>query len=156
MLHDLNFNSGTNFFPSVYLNNYSICPLWPPTCIFCIAFSFLIIYYLFILWYNNSKHSGLPISFIISSFHNQLIPSPRRREDVNGLGETIKEGSKPINQEKGKVMIFLRHHIDEWLKNEYLTVKDPFILCTTLKERYEPQKTVILPKACYYWMHLCL
>ena len=53
-------------------------------------------------------------------------------------------------------MIFLRHHIDEGLKGEYLTIKDPFILWNNLKERYDHQKTVILLKARYDWMHLRL
>ncbi|XP_060185636.1 uncharacterized protein LOC132615101 [Lycium barbarum] len=34
-------------------------------------------------------------------------------------------------------MIFLRHHLDEGLKVEYLTVKDPLELWTGLKERYD-------------------
>ena len=35
-------------------------------------------------------------------------------------------------------------------------VKDPFTLWSNLKERYDNQKTVILPKARYDWMHLRL
>ena len=53
-------------------------------------------------------------------------------------------------------MIFLRHHLDKGLKNEYLTIKDLLVLWKNLKERYDHQKTVILPKACYDWMHLRL
>ena len=53
-------------------------------------------------------------------------------------------------------MIFLRHHLDGGLKNEYLTIKDPLVLWKNLKERYDHQKTVILPKARYDWMHLKL
>ena len=53
-------------------------------------------------------------------------------------------------------MVFLRHHLNEGLKNEYLTLKDPLILWKNLKERYDNQKTVILPKARYDWMHLRL
>ena len=53
-------------------------------------------------------------------------------------------------------MIFLRHHLDEGLKNEYLTIKDPLVLWKNLKERYDHQKTVLLPKARYDWMHLRL
>ena len=53
-------------------------------------------------------------------------------------------------------MIFLRHHLDEGLKNEYLTIKDPFVLWKNLEERYDHQKTVILSKARYDWMHLRL
>ncbi|KAK9689970.1 hypothetical protein RND81_09G095100 [Saponaria officinalis] len=76
--------------------------------------------------------------------------------DAKGLGETIKDGNKTTCQEKAKAMIFLRHHLHEGLKNEYLTVKDPQILWSNLKERYDHQKTVILPKARYDWLHLRL
>ena len=53
-------------------------------------------------------------------------------------------------------MIFLRHHLDEGFKNDYLTIKDPLVLWKNLKERYEHQKTVIILKARYDWMHLRL
>lgn len=53
-------------------------------------------------------------------------------------------------------MIFLRRHLHEGLKAEYLTVKDPQILWSNLKDRYDHQKTVILPKARYEWTHLRL
>ena len=46
-------------------------------------------------------------------------------------------------------MIFLRHHIDEISKIEYLTVKDPFVPWNNLKERYDHLKMVIHPKARY-------
>ncbi|XP_074323994.1 uncharacterized protein LOC141660911 [Apium graveolens] len=73
-----------------------------------------------------------------------------------GLGDTIKEGNKASEQDKAKAMIFLRHHLDEGLKTEYLTIKDPSTLWKDLKERYDHQKTVILPKARYDWLHLRL
>lgn len=41
------------------------------------------------------------------------------------LGETIKKGSVATDKIKAKTMIFLRYHLHEDLKNEYLTVKDP-------------------------------
>ncbi|KAK1430133.1 hypothetical protein QVD17_12672 [Tagetes erecta] len=72
------------------------------------------------------------------------------------LGDTIKEGNEATDQNKAKAMIFLRHHIHEDLKNEYLTIKDPLTLWNKLKERYDHQKTVILPKARYEWIHLRL
>ena len=53
-------------------------------------------------------------------------------------------------------MIFLRRHLHEGLKAKYLTIKDPLVLWNSLKERYEHQRTVILPKAHYDWMHLRL
>ncbi|XP_017604257.1 uncharacterized protein LOC108451032 [Gossypium arboreum] len=76
--------------------------------------------------------------------------------DAKGLGETIKEGNEESTQDKAKAMIFLLHHLHEGLKTEYLTVKDPQILWANLKERYDHQKTVILPKARYEWLNLRL
>ncbi|XP_074304379.1 uncharacterized protein LOC141639092 [Silene latifolia] len=76
--------------------------------------------------------------------------------DAKGLGETIKDGNKSTSQDKAKAMIFLRHHLHDGLKLEYLIVKDPQILWNDLKERYDHQKTVILPKARYDCMHLRL
>ena len=76
--------------------------------------------------------------------------------EAENLGETIKEGNQRSLQDRAKALIFLRHHLHEDLKIEYLTVKDPLILWTELKKRFEHQKTVILPKARYDWMHLRL
>ena len=53
-------------------------------------------------------------------------------------------------------MNFLHHNLDEGLKNEYLTIKDPLVLWKNLKEIYDHQKTIILPKSRYDWMHLRL
>ena len=69
--------------------------------------------------------------------------------DVKNLGNTIKKGNDASLQDCAKTLIFLRHHIDKGLKGEYLMVKDPFIIWNNLRERYDYQKTVILPKARY-------
>ena len=76
--------------------------------------------------------------------------------DAMNLGATIKQGNQASLQDRAKALIFLHYHLHEGLKNEYLTVKDPFTLWSNLKERYDHQKTVILPKARYDWMHLRL
>lgn len=76
--------------------------------------------------------------------------------DAKGLGETIKEKNETSSQDKAKAMIFLRHHLSEGLKIEYLTIKDPQVLWSNLKDRYDHQKYVILPKARYDWLHLRL
>ena len=73
-----------------------------------------------------------------------------------GLGDTIKEQNQKSEQDKAKAMIFLRHHIHDGLKTEYLTVKDPLELWTNLKERYDHQKDVTLPAATYEWLNLRL
>ncbi|XP_015163907.1 uncharacterized protein [Solanum tuberosum] len=73
-----------------------------------------------------------------------------------GLGDTIKAENKASKQNCARAMIFLRLHLDEILKIEYLTVKDPLVLWNSLKERYDQLKMVIHPKARYDWMHLRL
>ncbi|XP_049370106.1 uncharacterized protein LOC125835008 [Solanum verrucosum] len=50
---------------------------------------------------------------------------------AKGLGDCIIEGNKASSQDKAKAMIFLRHHLDESLKVEYLTMKDPLELITS-------------------------
>lgn len=40
-------------------------------------------------------------------------------------------------EQKAKEMIFVRHHIHENLKYEYLTFKDQLVLWNHLKDRYE-------------------
>ncbi|KAL6551721.1 hypothetical protein OROGR_007875 [Orobanche gracilis] len=56
--------------------------------------------------------------------------------DAMGIGNTIKDSNEASNQDKAKSMIFLRHHLDERLKSEYLTIIDPTDLWKNLKERY--------------------
>ncbi|KAF3620240.1 hypothetical protein FXO38_32476 [Capsicum annuum] len=48
--------------------------------------------------------------------------------DVMGVVDIIKNENQASNQDRAKAMIFLRHHLDEGLKMEYLTIKDPRIL----------------------------
>ncbi|XP_059285038.1 uncharacterized protein LOC132038379 [Lycium ferocissimum] len=74
--------------------------------------------------------------------------------DAMGLGDSINEKNKASNQENAKAMIFLRHHLDEALKIEYLTIKDPLVLWKNLKERYDHLKMVFLPKARHEWINL--
>ncbi|KAA3482870.1 hypothetical protein EPI10_005082 [Gossypium australe] len=69
--------------------------------------------------------------------------------DAKGLGETINEINETSSQDKAKAMIFHRHDLHEGLKTKYLTVKYPRVLWNNLKERYDYQKIVILPKALY-------
>ncbi|XP_059638424.1 uncharacterized protein LOC132280514 [Cornus florida] len=76
--------------------------------------------------------------------------------DAMGLGDTIKEKNDAPLQDKANAMIFLRRHLSEELKNEYLTEKDPLCLWNNLKDRYDHQKTVILPKARADWLQLRL
>ena len=43
-------------------------------------------------------------------------------------------------QDRTEALIFLCHHLDESLKNEYLTVKDPLVLWKSLQDRYDHHK----------------
>ncbi|XP_016740120.2 uncharacterized protein [Gossypium hirsutum] len=76
--------------------------------------------------------------------------------DAKGLGNTIVANEEASNQDKAKAMIFIRYHLHEGLKVEYLTVKDPLKLWKKLNERFDHQKMMILPKARHDWMHLRL
>ncbi|XP_073119805.1 uncharacterized protein [Henckelia pumila] len=71
------------------------------------------------------------------------------------LGDTIK-GNKKFQQDRAKALIFLRHHLNDGLKAEYLTVKEPHDLWKSLYERFDHQRTIVLPRARYEWMHLRL
>ena len=66
--------------------------------------------------------------------------------EAMNLGETIKEGNKTSLQ-RATTMIFIRHHLHEGLKSEYLIIKDPLIMWQNIKERYDHQKFTILPQA---------
>ncbi|XP_073273254.1 uncharacterized protein [Primulina huaijiensis] len=57
------------------------------------------------------------------------------------LGDTIKEGNEMSQQDRAKALIFLRHHLNDGLKVEYLTVKEPRELWKNLKERFDHQRT---------------
>ncbi|CAN6701722.1 unnamed protein product [Malus baccata var. baccata] len=74
--------------------------------------------------------------------------------EAGNLGDTIREENNSSSQEQAKIMIFIRRHLDEGLKKEYLTVEDPLALWQTLRSIYNHQTTVILPKAHYEWTHL--
>ena len=76
--------------------------------------------------------------------------------EAGNLREIIKEENQRSLQDCAKTLIFLRHHLHEDLKIEYLTVKYHLILWTELKKKFDHHKTVIIPKARYDWMHLRL
>ncbi|CAH9070755.1 unnamed protein product, partial [Cuscuta europaea] len=73
---------------------------------------------------------------------------------ANGLEDTIEAINQSSSQDKAKAIIFLRHHLHESLKSEYLLVDDPKELWDNLQERYGHQQKVLLPKAQYDWINL--
>ncbi|XP_068340446.1 uncharacterized protein [Pyrus communis] len=74
--------------------------------------------------------------------------------EAGNLGDTIREENISSSQDRAKPMIFIRRHLDEGQKNEYLTVEDPLALWKTLRNRYNHKTIVILPKAHYELTHL--
>ena len=64
--------------------------------------------------------------------------------DASNLGETIKANNSASLQDRAEALIFLRHHLDESLKNEYLTVKDSLVLWQSLQDRYDHQKISLM------------
>ena len=57
--------------------------------------------------------------------------------EAMALTETIKDGNRASSHNNTKAMIFIRHHLHEELKTEYLTEENPLVLWNKLKERYE-------------------
>jgi hypothetical protein len=57
--------------------------------------------------------------------------------EAMNLGNTIKVDNEASQQDRAKAMIFLRHHLHEELKTEYLMVKNPLTLWNNSRERYE-------------------
>ncbi|XP_074337488.1 uncharacterized protein LOC141674682 [Apium graveolens] len=75
---------------------------------------------------------------------------------ANGLKHTIDPEKIPTVEQNAKANIFLRHHIHEDLKSEYLTFKNPLTLWNNLKDRFDHQKLVHLSSARYDWINLRL
>ena len=65
------------------------------------------------------------------------------------LSETIVPDSECSSTQKAKTLIFLRHHFNQDLKNEYLIEKYPLILWRSLKNRFHQQTNIILPQTQY-------
>ena len=65
------------------------------------------------------------------------------------LSETIVPDSECSSAQKAKALIFLRHHLNQDLKNEHLTEKDPLILWKSLNDCFHQQTNIILPQAQY-------
>ena len=78
---------------------------------------------------------------------------------AKGYINTIEEPNPqaPISDEANcTTLYFLRHHFHLDLKNEYMMEETPWVLWVALKERYDQQKTIILPEARREWSLLRL
>jgi len=45
---------------------------------------------------------------------------------------------EPSKANKAKVFQFLRHHLHPDMKSEYITERDPLVLCESLKGSFQP------------------
>ena len=104
---------------------------------------------------NLTKLEFVALDIFGKNYLSWILDAEIHLEAMN-LGKTIRDGNAESQQDCAKAMIFIPHHFHEELKTEYLTIKDPLILWNNLRERYEHQKSVILPKARYEWINLKL
>ncbi|XP_048630557.1 uncharacterized protein LOC125603866 [Brassica napus] len=70
------------------------------------------------------------------------------------LGDTITEDNNSSDKDKNRAIYMMRHHFQENLKTQYMTMENPYDLWIALQRRYDHQKTVLLPKAQYDWKHI--
>lgn len=70
--------------------------------------------------------------------------------ELMSLLKTI-TGDNSTPQENAKALILIRKHLDEFLKSESISVKDPKILWKDLEDRFDHQRDVILPAAREEW-----
>ena len=71
-----------------------------------------------------------------------------------GIREAINFINDCSLQDKARAHVFLRKHIDQLLRIEYLNVSDPNTLWTLLKERFDHQREIMIPNARNEWMTL--
>ncbi|XP_010675982.2 uncharacterized protein LOC104891894 [Beta vulgaris subsp. vulgaris] len=67
------------------------------------------------------------------------------------LDHTVVEGGAPTPLEQAKALVYLKHHIHEELKSEYILVEDPKELWDNLKDRFEHLQRIIAPRAQHEW-----
>lgn len=72
------------------------------------------------------------------------------------IDETVERNVNPSNMSKYSALKVMRNYIHPDLKMEYIYEEDPHALWTSLKNRYEHHKAIILPEATREWNHLCL
>ena len=64
-----------------------------------------------------------------------------------GLVETLAKSGKYNKKDEANTLIFIRRHLPDALKIQYLQVRKPSDLWKRLKKRYDHTKTIMLPQA---------
>ena len=104
---------------------------------------------------NLTKLEFVALDIFGKNYLSWILDAEIHLEAMN-LRKAIRDSNAKSQQDRAKAMIFIRYHLYVKLKTEYLTIKDLLILWNNLRERYEHQKSVILPKARYEWINLRL
>ena len=60
----------------------------------------------------------------------------------------------PTDHDDAQALVFMRHHLNPTLQLQYLTVTSAYALWVLLRNRFNHQQTMFLPKAHYNWIHL--
>ena len=83
----------------------------------------------------NGKFARREFEFLHISGSNYILWSLDIKPHLNArnLGKTIETNNNEPNDNKAKTLIFIRHHFDDGLKIEYLTIEDPQDLWFPLK-----------------------
>ncbi|GAV84076.1 hypothetical protein CFOL_v3_27520, partial [Cephalotus follicularis] len=100
---------------------------------------------------ENQKFTALDIS---EKNYLSWVLDVKLNLSAKKLRHTIDEDNAASNEERATALIFLRHHIDDGLKYEYLTVENPLELLQNLNDRFEHLKAVVLPNALNDWSQL--
>ncbi|GAV88615.1 hypothetical protein CFOL_v3_32037, partial [Cephalotus follicularis] len=93
---------------------------------------------------ENRKFIALDIS---GKNHLSWVLDVKLYLSAKKLRHTIDEDNAASNEVRATVLIFLRHHTDDGLKYEYLTVENPLELWQNLNDMFEHLKAVVLTKA---------
>ena len=72
------------------------------------------------------------------------------------IDDTVAGSVTPSSMSNYSALKVMRNHIHSHLKMEYMYEEDPRALWTSLKNRYEQYKAIILPEATHEWNHLRL
>ena len=88
---------------------------------------------------NLTKLEFVALDISGKNYLSWILDAEIHLEAMN-LGKIVKDGNAESLQDCAKAIIFIRHHLHEKLKTEYLTVKDSLILWNNLRERYKHQK----------------
>jgi len=103
------------------------------------------------------------MSSVLQPDFPRLIPFDARRDYVtwarnvesylvqNNLSDTIISGSKCSNQQKAQALFYIRRHLNEDFKNEYMLERDPLVIWQSLKDHFDRMKAVELPGAKLDW-----